>query len=481
MVGVGQLAPDDADVRHLAQFQHPRHRVRLSHRGVVVEEQQVLAGRRRTTGVDGLREVERGRVVDDVLQGVPAVQVDVHVRDHAGRHDDDLERGGRLLLHQGAHGVVDEAARARHVRGADGGDDDRDDGVVVDPGMDLVEPPHGAGCDGPAPEGALEVLLLNPSGGILSPRLRVDRQCGRLTPCPPVVQRPGQVDDLREARQQPQGEVEVLRPVHLRAQPADLPHVRAAEDREVAQVHLRQEELGREVGLAVELEVLAAEVDLVLVRVHGVREAVVLDGLGELVDAPRIERVVVVEHPDVLARRLLERRIERRRDAAVLLVHDHDARIAVVDPGELVQVRGHVGLARAVVDHDELPVPGALRDDRLQALAQELHGRVVDRHEDRHDGQVADRSRVDVGRLCQPGLVLPADVALVHLAADPPLDASGPPLRTDEGVRLGDHRPAQSKVMSTGSCTSPWPISPRGLRTANSTASFHESSRREPV
>jgi hypothetical protein len=131
-----------------------------------------------------------------------------------------------------------------------------------------------------------------------------------------------------------QHQIPVLGALELLVEAADLLDEGAAEDAEVAGVHLRAHPLRRPVGLEEGRGVPPGEVDLVLVGVDVVGLGIAVDRRGDVGESVGVQRVVVVEQGDELAARHRQRLVGGGDDAAVAL--------AVLDPDAGILALGSV-------------------------------------------------------------------------------------------------------------------------------------------
>ena len=134
----------------------------------------------------------------------------------------------------------------------------------------------------------LAVGLERPRPGFEGPGLRLFAAAGgRGLEHPPVVEDPRHVDDPPRPLGDPQDQVPVLGALELGVEAADLLDQRAAQDAEVAGVHLGPHPLRRPVGLEERARVVPGLVDLVFVGVDVVDLGV---GAERLVDVARARR-----------------------------------------------------------------------------------------------------------------------------------------------------------------------------------------------
>ena len=175
-------------------------------------------------------------------------------------------------------------------------------------------------------------------------------------------------------------QVVILRAGMLVRKPADLVEKLRLEDEEMADIHLRIEQVAVIVRLEEGEMVLAVRVDLVLVAVKDVRRLRLyhLVVRGERV---RREQVVVVEQGEVVAGRELAAFVGVAGDAFVFLEPaELDARVLA---GVFLRDGGDVSvLFVARVGEAELEVRVGLREHGIDHLAQELFVGVVKRDED---------------------------------------------------------------------------------------------------
>ena len=108
--------------------------------------------------------------------------------------------------------------------------------------MDFVESGHRA-WDHRSAACSIKVGLLRASCGLLRPRLGVDGERGRFTPGSPMIERQRDMDHIGEFRQQAQRQVKILCAVHVTAEATVPTNEVGAEHREVAQVHLGEQQL----------------------------------------------------------------------------------------------------------------------------------------------------------------------------------------------------------------------------------------------
>ncbi len=208
---------------------------------------------------------------------------------------------------------------------------------------------------------------------------------------PPVVQ------DLRHMHHlvpvqvlgDPQDQVPVLAALVPLRETADLLDEVTADDAEMADAVLPQQQQRVEVGLEVVGDPMAVDVDQVLVAVHqaGVRPGGQVDGhRGQRLGG---QQVVVVQEGHPPAGGHGQRRVGGRSDVAVVGAPDHlDPPVAGGVAGQDL-ADGRIG--GAVVGDAQLPVRVPLAQHRLDGFPQQRHRRVVDRqqHADsRRVGQV---------------------------------------------------------------------------------------------
>ncbi len=250
-----QAAADGADPGVGRVHHHPLDPVGGDHLHVVVEQQQVLALGDRGAVVDLFREAERAVEEDDpepVAGDLAELGEDLG-RGRAVGDDDDLVVVVGRGLDDAADAVGDEDDLLEPDFAAvpGGRDDDADRGPSLEPGDELVD----AGVvevalDPRRQPDPLAVGLERPGPGFERPGLRRFAAAGGGGgEHPPVVEDPRHVGDLPRPLGDPQDQVPVLGALELGVEAADLLDQRAAQDAEVAGVHLGPEPLRRPVGL----------------------------------------------------------------------------------------------------------------------------------------------------------------------------------------------------------------------------------------
>ena len=156
----------------------------------------------------------------------------------------------------------------------------------------------------------------------------------------PVVEDARHVHDLPRPLGDPEHQVPVLGALELGVEAADLLDQVAAEDAEVAGVHLRPHPLRRPVGLEERRLVAAAAVDLVFVGVEVVGFGVGGQRRVDVGQRVGMQRVVVVEQGDELALGHRQRVVGGGDDAAVGLAREQaDAGVAALRLGEHLRAR----------------------------------------------------------------------------------------------------------------------------------------------
>ena len=95
-----------------------------------------------------------------IAHGTPVYEAIERILDEysawIARPSDEVTKAVAFAATVAAHRIVDETARTAEVRGADGRDDHRDDGVARDCRVHLVQPRHAAGRHAAAGEGAVD-------------------------------------------------------------------------------------------------------------------------------------------------------------------------------------------------------------------------------------------------------------------------------------------------------------------------------------
>ena len=213
--------------------------------------------------------------------------------------------------------------------------------------------------------------------------------------------------DLPRPLGHPQDQVPVLGALELGVEAADLLDQRAAQDAEVAGVHLGPEPLRRPVGLEERPRVAPALVDLVFVGVDVVDLGVGAQRLLDQRERVGMERVVVVEEDDELAARHRQRVVGGGDDAAVL---PRGGRPGSGRPRgrRASTISQHLRVGRAVVDEAELPVAEALAAHRVEHRPKDSRRGFVDRRQDREAGggqpaQPRPPRRCEIRRARRPG------------------------------------------------------------------------------
>ena len=208
-----------------------------------------------------------------------------------------------------------------------------------------------------------------------------------------VIEDLGHVDRRREAFDDAEPHVPVLGALERRVVAADGLGARAAiEERRDAGVLLEQR-ADRDRLVAVDAGDAALVVDPGERRVGEAGLGMAVERADERFEEDR-RAVVVGRRPgEELAARVREAGVERARQAAVLLVHDHDARIA-----KRVEVLARA-VGRAVVHDHELEVAVGLGEDAADRFRQETEV-VVDREDDRHARVARATGPEDDGRRC---------------------------------------------------------------------------------
>ena len=222
------------------------------------------------------------------------------------------------------------------------------------------------------------------------------------------------VEDLRDMGDpagllgEPQHELEVLDVVERGIEAAERERDRTAHDEEMAHVHHAPEEPRRPVRLEQRVGRAPVPLDVLLVGVDRVQRRVGVQSPDDLGQGRGMELVVVVEHPDELAGRKLERRVRRRGDPGVgRTQRDPDPGIPC---GETAQVLVQLGGRGAVVDDHELPVLVRLGQHGCDGGLEDVERRLVGRHQDRDERSVREElGAPDVADPCRPELGLVDD------------------------------------------------------------------------
>ena len=292
----------------------------------------------------------------------------------------------RVQTGHGQCGLVAEGDDDAHRRGAD------------HPTAEVVGAGEGALLHGALDAAARHGVLEHRPARQVGPGLGVGVARRRAGDDTPVVEHLRDVEDPPGLFGGPQHDVVVLAAVERRPESPDARQQLVTYDRHVAQVRVRQEEVGVPVGFEVGLERAAELVELVLVRVQDVDVVVRRDRRGDLGQRVGLQDVVVVQEHHVLPRGQGQGPVGGRRDAPVRIERRH------LDPGvgggEGRQLVGQVGVPRAVVAETELPVLVALVEDGAHALPEVPEGRPVDGDDDAEqrpvDGQPVARLRLGV-------------------------------------------------------------------------------------
>ena len=122
---------------------------------------------------------------------------------------------------------------------------------------------------------------------------------------PPVIADKRNVDYVPGRYQLPaaQEEIEILRTVEFRPQPADFFHQRAADDGQVVRVVVREGHFRAPVPLELRVETATGIVDFVLVCIQVARRRVAGDGLRDVQERVVGQHVVMIDQRDKIARR----------------------------------------------------------------------------------------------------------------------------------------------------------------------------------
>ena len=207
----------------------------------------------------------------------------------------------------------------------------------------------------------------------------------------PVVEDPRHVDDGACPLGHLQHQVPVLGALELGVEAAHLFDQGAAQDAEVAGVHLRAHPLRRPVGLEEGGGVAPGGVDLVLVGVDVVGLGVGVDRRGDAGERVGVQGVVVVEQGDELAPGHRQGVVGGGDDAGVLgPVVDPDTRASAA--ARPVEDLAHVRLRRSRRRPGTAPSRSQLwRRTERSILRSTLGRRLVDRREDREAGRRHER------------------------------------------------------------------------------------------
>ena len=389
-VGIEEPRADGADAVELRVAHHRRQPARIADLGVVVQEQQVVGVDAACGDVVHVREREARPRIADTQHAVrePREVVD-------GSPDRRSRCRRRRPRSCGTSSARANRGSARARRGGSGRDQHGDARAVV--GELVTEEPETR---------ARRPLRLHRAAAAAAPRERfVDRplrdlEARRLRGAvrrrrpgrrAPVIEHERQVDDAPRALDRAEREIVVLRALEARAKAVERGEERSPHDERVREVHVRQQELGRPVGLELRRVAAAVNVDLVVVGVEDV--GVGRGGQGQRDLAERVGRklVVLIEEEQEVARRELGRGVRRAADVAVLgAVDDPDPRIAAASAS---RVPGERGVAARVVGDAELPARVNLRVDGLDRAVEPLSVGPVDRHHDRDRRQRCRRRR----------------------------------------------------------------------------------------
>ncbi len=174
-----------------------------------------------------------------------------------------------------------------------------------------------------------------------------------------------------------QHEVVILGAVELRAKRAHLVQKRTSHDEQVGYVVVRQQKIGREIGLEVRVDVAPVGRDEVLVRVEDVG-VVRGDGQHHLVERVLGKLVVVVHERNVVAAGH-GNGVVRGTGNVLVAVEKAHVYSRIMDAPEAIQ-----GLLarRAIVNDAQLPVPVELAFHRLDRRLEPTPIGVEDRHDD---------------------------------------------------------------------------------------------------
>ena len=341
--------------------------------------------------VDLFREAERAVEEDDpepVAGDLAELGEDLG-RGRAVGDDDDLVVVVGRGLDDAADAVGDEDDLLEPDFAAvpGGRDDDADRGPPLELGDELVD----AGVvevalDPRRQPDPLAVGLKRPGPGFERPGLRRFAAAGgRGREHPPVVEDPRHVGDLPRPLGHPQDQVPVLGALELGVEAADLLDQRAAQDAEVAGVHLGPEPLRRPVGLEERPRVAPAPRRSCLRRCRRSRPR------GRPAAPPRRARA---RRGAACRRGRGGRRTRRRAIASASLeaatmppfCSRRETRIRPSSRAAPSSDLQDLRVGRAVVDEAELPVAEALAADRVEHRLEDSRRGFVERRQDREAG-----------------------------------------------------------------------------------------------
>ena len=147
--------------------------------------------------------------------------------------------------------------------------------------------------------------------------------CGRLAMHAPVVQHVRHVHNLASGFRHTQGEVVILRPIHLVVGQARLGQNVLAHHEPMRDAIVRVQQISVEISLEHRVLERARDLERVLVAVQQARVGMLGDSLDVRLQRVRLQHVVVVEERHVLAPRMLNAGVRVAHDAEVVAQRNH--------------------------------------------------------------------------------------------------------------------------------------------------------------